>query len=66
MCFNGLYALDESIQEIIKDCSFYEYIYIGQPIAVQLSASRSWMKNSYMVYLNMSIMSTKLDFPAKE
>lgn len=27
MCFNGLYALDESIQEIIKDCSFYEYIW---------------------------------------
>lgn len=25
MCFNGLNALDESIQKIIKDCSFCVY-----------------------------------------
>lgn len=28
MCFNGFYVFDESIQEIIKDCLFYEYIWV--------------------------------------
>lgn len=60
----GVGAYDENIQKIMKDCSMCEYT--GQPMALQLSAPRGGMKNRYMVFLNMSIMPTKLDYPAKE
>lgn len=60
----GVGAYDENIQKIMKDCSMCEYT--GQPMALQLSTPRGGMKNRYMVFLNMSIMPTKLDYPAKE
>lgn len=60
----GVGAYDENIQKIMKDCSMCEYT--GQPMTLQLSAPRGGMKNRYMVFLNMSIMPTKLGYPAKE